>query len=374
MFNSFHDIRKFVVENNSQSHLCICNTDLFEDSINDGVYGFPHQGTSRTKSFWRAVASMYNMGSNDLIFIYRTNGEVPGCKEIHGPFKIKSINELPAIYYELDSSFYPMKIKGATDCKVRFLFSNMINEYKSISDNYEIIKKFESKQIWGYRHPSVMNIGAARKKSVTSFTNKQTILLLDLLETIGVTRGTINSPTPLNKNVLHYNSLNNIDAYQLDDYLLTSSNTSDEAFLYSYILRGVKTTSSIISKQLMQEFTKINSNLLDISFEEISVNAMLEVIISPHLQEELDIVLMNKDDSRMLILEIKSGIVDQIAINQTVKYLDLLGSIFPERKIYANIIGLDKDPISKIPNKFQDKIAIVKYNRTKKGFLNFEKV
>lgn len=45
----------------------------------------------------------------------------------------------------------------------------------------------------------------------------------------------------------------------------------------------------------------------------------------------------------MLFLEIKSGIIDQSAINQTIKYLDLLAAIFPEREVYASIIGNGKD-------------------------------
>jgi hypothetical protein len=372
--DKFEAIKEYVIENNSQSHLCICNTHLFTDSVNNGVYGFPHQGTSQTKSFWRAVASMYNISPHDLIFIYRTNGDVPGCKEIHGPFKVASTDGLPVIYYELDSNHYPMKIQDQTDCKVRFLFQNLFNKLVSLPDNFELIKKFESKEIWGYRHPSVMNIGAARKKSVTSFTNKQTLLLLDLLEKLGTTRAEINHNIPLDKHLLHYDSLKGKSAYKLDDTFLISSYTHDEAFLYAYILRGLKVASSTISKYLMQDFTEINSNLLDIPFGKISTNAMLEAIISPHLQDELDIVLMNKDDSRMLFLEIKSGSIDQLAINQTIKYIDLLAAIFPERKVYANIIGQDKDITAIIPDSFKDKILMVKYIKTKEGFIRFEKI
>lgn len=167
---------------------------------------------------------MYNISPNALIFIYRTNGNSDGCKEIHGPFKIESIDGFPVIFYELDSVRYPMKIKDTTDCKVRFLFKNIINEYISLSDNYELIKGFESKEIWGYRHPSVMNIGTARKKSVTSFTNKQTLLLLDLLENFVLTRCKIKNSIPLKKHIFNYHSMNYDNAYKLDDdflFLLT---------------------------------------------------------------------------------------------------------------------------------------------------------
>ncbi|SHE90357.1 hypothetical protein SAMN02745784_02180 [Tissierella praeacuta DSM 18095] len=374
VLNSLNEIKEYARNYKSQSHLCICNTNLFSDSINNGIYGFPHQGISRTKSFWRAIASMYNIGPHDLIFIYRTNGDAAGCKEIHGPFKIDIIDGFPAIFYELNSSFYPMKINNTTDCKVRFLFNAITGECNSISDNYELIKKFESKEIWGYRHPAVMNIGAARKKSVTSFTNKQTLLLIELLESFGVHRFDVDNDIPLNKHRHHFNSLNSDTSFRLDDSFLLNSTTNDEAFLYSYILRGLKCPTSEISNRLIQDFEEINSTIIDIPFTKISSNAMLETIISPHLQDELDIVLMDEDDSRMLLLEIKNGIINKDAIIQTIKYLDLLATIFPKRKVYANIIGIDKEADLTIASNFKDKIVLVKYFRNENGFIDFEKI
>lgn len=372
VLNSLNEIKEYARNYKSQSHLCICNTNFFSDSINNGIYGFPHQGTSRTKSFWRALASMYNIGPHDLIFIYRTNGDMGGCKEIHGPFKIDIIDGFPAIFYELDSDFHPMKINNKTDCKVRFLFNAITSKCNSISDNYELIKKFESKEIWGYRHPAVMNIGAARKKSVTSFTNKQTLLLIELLELFGEYRFDVNNDIPLSKHRNHFSSLNSDTSFRLDDSFLLNSTTNDEAFLYSYLLRGLKCPNSKVSSRLVRDFEKINSNIIDIPFTKISSNAMLETIISPHLQDELDLVLMDEDDSRMLLLEIKNGIINEDAMTQTIKYLDLLATIFPERKIYANIIGRGKEVNLTIHPNFIDKIALVKYVRNGDGLIHFE--
>src|SRR5699024_27092 len=143
----------------------------------------------------------------DLIFLYRTNGENPSCKEIHGPFKIKVDNGFPALFYDLNSTHYPIKVNDITDCKVRFLFEPLTEKVYSIRNNYELIKKFEAKDIWGYRHPSVMNIGAARKKSVTSYTKKQTLVILDLMTKFGAVRHTVNKSIPLEKHVKYYNNL-----------------------------------------------------------------------------------------------------------------------------------------------------------------------
>jgi hypothetical protein len=137
-----------------------------------------------------------------------------------------------------------------------------------------------------------------------------------------------------------------------------ASKTNDEALLYAYILRGVKNRASSISNKLIEDFTKINSDLIDIPFELISLNAMLEVIISPHLQDELDIVPLVKDDSQMLFMELKAGTIDQNAVNQTIRYLGLLAAIFPDRKVYANIIGSDKGSSVSVPSGFLSRYRI----------------
>ena len=374
---NFEDIKGYVTQNNSQSHLCICNTELINGSIENGIYGFPHQGSNMKKSFWRAVASMYNIGPYDLVFFYRTNGKIEGCKEIHGPFKIKTINDSPTIYYDPSSSEYPMNIPDSNaDCKVRFLFEKFDdnNSCKSLSDNFELIKKYEAKEIWGYRHPSVMNIGAARKKSVTSFTAKQTLLLLDLINDFGKDRYEIETTIPLVKHIDYYSSGNKDRKYNLDDKFLLSSTTMDEAYLYAYIMCGFKNHNSNISYPLIKDFTKINTEILPITFQQISVNVMMEVIVSPNLQDELDIVLMDKDDSYILFLEIKSGIIDQSSINQTARYIDLLSAIFPNRKVYANVIGSEKQTNTIIPSTIHDRLCTVQYKRNTNGTISFNKI
>jgi hypothetical protein len=371
--------KEFVIKNKSQSHLCICNTGLFDNSINNGVYGFPHSGRKTTKSFWRAVSSMYNIGPFDLIFLYRTNGESGGCKEIHGPLLIYNKDQNPCIYYDPDSSNYQMRINGTNDCKVRFLFENMGNELYSITDNFELIKKFELKEIWGYRHPAVMNIGAARKKSVTSFTNKQTLAILDLLQNFGKLRHTFNQKIPLTERLDYYDSFP-IDSnhFRLNDQFILSSKTNDEAYLYSYIIRGIKNPISLLYDDLISDLSDINDEMLSIAchkkFIDFTGNVMMEVIISPHLQDELDIIFFDLYDDNMLFFEVKEGVIDQEAINQTQKYLGLLKAIFPKKNIFANVIGSDNDPHINITKEYEDKIRLVKYEKTVNERIKFSEL
>jgi len=376
--NDLKDVIDFVEKNNSQAHLCICNSLLFDSTIDNGVYGFPHAGVNQIKSFWRAVASMYNIGPHDLIFLYRTKADVPGCQEISGPFKIYSENELPAIYYDLDSVDFPMKFegkKGNVDCKVRLLFGSFDNKVFSINNNFELIKKFESKEIWGYRHPAVMNIGAARKKSITSFTYKQTLTILDLLKDFGTLRYELTKDIPTKKRIEFYNSLSESGTkkhFVLDDKFLCTADTNDEAFLYAYILRGLKVPKSVLHNDTINDFCSINDSMLKTSCRDFSVNAMMEAIISPHLQDELDIILFDKNDCNALFMEIKEGPIDQWAVNQTQNYIDLFETIFPKRNAFANIIGESKDTNIKIDNKFKDKMRLVSYTKNSKtGRLKF---
>lgn len=375
-------IKKFIIDNNSQAHLCICNTDLFEESIQNGVYGFPHSGSKHTKSFWRAVSSMYNIGPHDLIFLYRTNGDAEGCKEIHGPFRIKKISDQSAIYYDPDSTDFPMKIKGkkekesTADCKARFLFESFEESIHSISNNFELIKKYESKEIWGYRHPAVMNIGAARKKSVTSFTVKQTLTLIDLMQEFGEPRHSLNIAIPVKERVAFYDSLpKDSNHFKLDDDFLLTSDTSDEAFLYSYIIRGFKTPASSIHADLITDFSAVNNSMLKsmngTSFQKLTFNVMMEVVISPHLQDEMDIVLFDITDTDMLILEVKEGLINQDSIKQTQNYLNLLWSIFPKKNIFANVVGSGKDTNIDLSSDYKNAIRLVKYEKTTQGTLKF---
>jgi len=322
---------------------------------------------------------MYNIGPNDLVFLYRTKGEHPGCQEINGPFRIYTINGQPAIYYDLDSTNFPMKVKGEADCKVRFLFRKTTRDVFSIADNYELIKRYETKDIWGYRHPAVMNIGAARKKSVTSFTCKQTLLILSLIREFGEVRFTPPGKIPSTERIDYYHSLSHDDYhFPLNDDFLLSTNTTDEAFLYAYILRGLRTPSSKLHNEVMKGFSLINDEMLTAScnkhFSDLAVNVMMETIISPHLQEELDIVLMDKEDSAILLFEVKADLVTQVDIYQTQKYLDLLRVIFPKRTVCANVIGSGKDFGVKVDSEFEKLIKLVSYDRDTNGIIRFSSV
>ena len=369
-------VTDFVRSNGSQSHLCICNTDLFHQTVVNGVYGFPHAGQSQLKSFWRAVASMYNIGPKDLIFLYRTNGDEPGCQEIHGPFMIYAEKDQPVIYYDLDSPDFPIKIDGNADCKVRFLFTKTTREVFSIADKYELIKKYETKEIWGYRHPAVMNIGAARKKSVTSFTNKQTLLILSLIKQFGESRLNLDGKVPSADRIKYYNALPNDEAhFSLDDDFLLKATTDDEAFLYAYIIRGLRTPASTLNAEVVRDFSLINDEMLTSScgknFRDLAANVMMETIISPHLQEEMDIVLTDIEDSNLLFFEVKTGSITQYDVEQTTKYLDLLKTIFPHRGVFANLIGRGKGAGVKVENSFVNLMRLVSYKRMASGKITF---
>jgi len=359
----FAEIKEYVTQKKSQSHLCICNTDLFEATIKNGVYGFPHAGNSRLKSFWRSMAALCNIGPDDLIFLYRTNGKAKGCKEIHGPFKIHSISNEPSIYYDLDSNDFQMKIKGETDCKSRFLFENMDNEVYSIADNFELIKKFETKDIWGYRHPAVMNIGAARKKSITSFTNLQTLVILNLFENFGKSRYTLREKEPPIERMKYFKSLpNNENHFKINDTFIGNHFYNDEAYIYTYILNAIKRPNSIFRKNALNDFQAINK-AINLNFKLLMHNALLEIVVTNHLQDELDIVFTDTDDETILILEIKSVPIRQDAVRQTQKYLDLMDVIHPGKEIKANIIGTGAEKGLKINEAFKDRIALVIYDQ-----------
>jgi hypothetical protein len=370
-------VKEYVVNTKAQAHLCILNNDLFDICLEHGVYGFPHQGESKNKSFWRAVASMYNIGPNDLIFLYRTNGNMAGCKEIHGPFKIHCIDNEPSIYYDLHSEDMDIIIPSGAECKVRLLFEEFDKKVYSIGDNYELIKRYETKKIWGYRHPAVMNIGAARKKSVTSFSHKQTIELLDLLSKNGIVRNELAHTLPSDMRLSYLKKLKkdyDEKHFILNDEFLLTQNTKDEAYLYAYINRGLKTSTSKLHKRILSDFSTINDEMIletsGKTFKDLTVNVMTEVVISPHLQDEIDILIMDVDDKNMLFMEFKEGNIDQEAVNQAEKYIDLLQVIFPDRNVYANIIGKNKDPFTKI-NRFRDRIKLVKYKKRPDGYISF---
>lgn len=367
----FNRIKKFVRDNNSQSHLCICNTDLFEKTLANGIYGFPHSGKSRKKSFWRSIASMYNIGKNDLILLYRTSGGIEGCKEINGPFRIHDIDEQPSTYYDFSSLDFPMILKkNNSDCKVRFLFNKFGNNTYSISDNFELIKKYEFREIWGYRHPAVMNIGAARKKSVSAFSNKQTLVFIDLLEKFGNKREVLELDIPSIERLEFFNKITpSKNLFKINSNFISENYSKDEAYLYSYFISGLKNSKNYYSSELLKDFSAINNPLLkksNIEFKGL-FNVMMEVIITTHLQDELDIVLTNIDDSILLFIEFKIGKLIQKDINQIENYLDLLKSIYPQKKIYANLVGNCKAAGLEISERFKNNIKLVEYNLVAKS-------
>lgn len=358
-------IKQFVIENKSQAHLCICNTHLFEPTIVNGIYGFPHSGTTRQKSFWRSIASMYNIGKNDLIFLYRTNGNDEGCKEINGPFRVFDIDNHPATFYDLNSSDFPMEIQGYTDCKVRFLFTKFEDEVYSIADNFELIKRYEFREIWGYRHPAVMNIGAARKKSVAAFSNKQTLIFLDLMEEFGVLRHELEDNLPTKERIEHYINIEQ-EQYQfkINGNFLAENYADDEAYLYSYFISALKNHRNYHSNNLRADFSLINDEMLrkfDTSFAQLENNILMEVIITTHLQDELDIVLTDVEDKNILLFEFKTGSLCQKDVDQMERYLDLLKAILPQKNIFANLVGykIEEDLIHN--PRFENLIKLVTY-------------
>jgi hypothetical protein len=96
------------------------------------------------------------------------------------------------------------------------------------------------------------------------------------------------------------------------------------------------------------------------SFADITVNTLLESIITVHLQNEIDVVTTNKDDSAMMIFEFKKDQITEKSVRQTEHYLDLLSVIFPDKKIFANVIGigLETDNIN-TSSRFADNIKLV---------------
>jgi len=359
-------IKKYVIKNKSQSHLCICDTDLFESTIVNGIYGFPHSGTTRQKSFWRSIASMYNIGKNDLIFLYRRNGNDNGCREINGPFKIFEIDNHPATFYDLNSTDFPMVIKGEKDCKVRFLFAKFEDEVYSIANNYELIKRYEFREIWGYRHPAVMNIGAARKKSVAAFSNKQTLIFLDLMEEYGVLRHELEENVPSEERIEQYINMEQ-EQYQfkINGDFLAENYADDEAYLYSYFISALKNHHNYHSSLLREDFSSINDEMLrqyDTSFGKLESNILMEVIITTHLQDELDIVLTDIEDKNILLFEFKTGTLCQKDVDQMERYLDLLKAISPEKNIFANLVGYElEDNLIHNP-RFANLIKLVTYD------------
>jgi hypothetical protein len=343
--NSLGKAKSFAIERRSQSLLCVCNDGLFDSSVSNGVYGFPHGGSQSTKSFWRTIAGICAIGADDLVFLYRTKGDNPGCRCVNGAFKVFAPGGSPAVYYDPDSRDLEMKINGETDCRTRFLFEKLTDDVSYVSENYELVKRLETKELWGFRHPAVMNIGAARKKSIVTLSHKQTLVMLNLLDAAGKKAGPAISGIPPHQRVSYYNSLTGSPGFRVDEaFLLTqSTRTQDEAFMYAYLAYALRHPNSSIHGEVVSDLAAVNEEVLAAAgvktFEDMTANVLMEVVVSTHLQEELDMVLLDKDENILLLFEIKRGPPDQASIDQARKYLDFLDTIFPGKKSFANIVG-----------------------------------
>ena len=68
-------------------------------------------------------------------------------------------------------------LPSGAECRARLLFSPLCDKMYSIDEPFELIKAYENKSIWGYRHPAVMNIGAGKNQLPRSQINKPWICL-----------------------------------------------------------------------------------------------------------------------------------------------------------------------------------------------------
>jgi hypothetical protein len=200
--------------------------------------------------------------------------------------------------------------------------------------------------------------------------------LVDLLydPRCGKTRGILKKDAIPPSNILTYHNgiLKNptqISFHLNDSYLENvvykyGTSIPDEAVLYCYILRGLKFAGSNLRSTLIKDLDVVNDKLLSsskVTFEDLSVNAVLELVISPHLQETVDIMLCDKEENNLLLMEIKKERITQEAINQMAKYIDLFETIFPRKNIIANIVGEERETKLAIPSRFRDQIALVEY-------------
>lgn len=332
------------------------------------VYGFPGHEDTRLDNLkvtaWRAISSLYNIGPEDLIFFYRTIGDDPGAQEFHGVFRVLTSNCIPMLLlHPKDDDYLPrLPERNGVFLPFRFIFESLVRNPISIpndlrnkknrkNNNLEIIKAMSETdsskpRLWGFRHPAVMNIGAARKSSMVSVTHKQVKFLLKLLA-----RGVERPSHPLNTGTKSYNiSQFPPDCIVLDDefvgkhffrYVCASKTMMDyEAELYAYIISSLKNPKSLFHKDIMNDFDEVN-NGLPIPFEEIAKNVILEAVVTPHIQEEIDILLCDIEEKNFLILEVKNGTVNPEDIEQTEKYVQLVNHQFPDNEsVSANIIGM----------------------------------
>lgn len=382
---SIEEIRtKFESDSNAQGHICYLNSVLFDLIVKKGLYGFPGaKGINLDKigvSGWRAISSLYNIGANDLIFFYRTAGEIPGSQEFHGIFQLVAENNCSRVFHPNDTKYLsPIQTKeGRQTLPFRFFFHNLLTHPVSIendigsktgkkNNNLHVIKAMSEvdaskPRLWGFRHPAVMNIGAAQKKSIVAITHKHAKFFLSLMSQ-GKERPVRNSVSITSE----YN-LSGLpsDSVSLDDNFLGSHfskyRSHDilkfEAEIYAFIINALKNCNSDFHQPTFEQFSKINSDL-PCSFEEVSQNIILEMVPTPHIQETIDILLCDREEENFLVLEIKNEPVQIQDIQQTEKYVQLIKHQFPNSKsVTANVIGAK--PCFDLPN--YSNVKVVTYD------------
>ena len=304
-------------------------------------------------------------------------------------YKVSLYKDEPILLIHFDDDDYLPKLEGTKYLKFRFLFENLtINPVSICNDmgmgkdrknhNLLVIQALseidpKKDRLWGFRHPTVMNIGAARKKSIVAISNRQTIFLLKMmlngktrkLPPVIDTYSKYNlSNLPDNCEFLNAEFLNN----HLSEYLENSiSKLKYEAELYAYIIHAIKNQNSPYHKKIVEDFKKINRNI-NISLEKISENVILECILSVHMQEEIDILFCDSNEVFFLILEIKNDKLIQDDIEQAEKYIQILNQKFPNNKIIkANVIGLKSPTIENSENVKAVSYEILKLENSKIG-------
>lgn len=347
-----------------QGHICINDSGLFDASLRNGVYGFPGQGNTTINNLkvtaWRAISSLYNIGPEDLIFLYRTRGDAPGAQEFHGIFRVSKRNNVPLLLLHCQDEAYLPRRQGRQYLHFRFLFECLTRNPISIpndlrnktyrkNNNLEIIKALSETdpnkpRLWGFRHPSVMNIGAARKSSIVAISNSQVKFLLRLLAK-GVERPTGALPQRLAQ--YNLNALPS-DCVLLDDDFMSGHfaryikarqiKVEHEAELYAYIIGALKNPRSSFHQRIIDDLQKVNA---DVPFDKVTENVILETVITPHIQEEVDILLCDSNEKDFLIMEIKNDTISLNDAEQAEKYIQLVKQRFPNnRSVSANVIGL----------------------------------
>lgn len=352
----------------AQGHICINNSDLFDFSVANGIYGFP--GVEKTNldnlktTAWRSISSLFNIGPNDLVLFYRTASKdsVGGSQEFHGVFKPLWSNGKPSFLLHCeDDKYLPMrKDKGETQyLPFRFLFevftktpisipNDLRNQSYKKTNNLAIIKAMsetdpDKPQLWGFRHPAVMNIGAARKSSIVALSNSELKFFLQLLSDVGVQRPN----STLVRSQKYDRSNPPKDCCFLDDdylsgnlerYLDKNKATVDyEAEIYAYLAAAFKNPKSVFHKKAIDEFASINT---DLPFESLTQNVIVEMLPTPHIQEEIDILLCDSQERNFMILEIKNNTLIPPDLEQAEKYIQLISQRFPKAKtVTANVIG-----------------------------------